>query len=121
VIGLFWCSASGFAACSSNYTFSSSFLRAKTAFSLSATSSSKYWYLSFFLALHSLALCRLRSTKYNGPYFIIIYFKKITLFTAYPIWLSCQLYRPIFCPVCVPAFLIPYGEGPPKITNSFIQ
>lgn len=32
------------------------------ALSLLETSSSRYWYLSFFLALHSLALCRLRSS-----------------------------------------------------------
>lgn len=44
-------------------TLSNSFLNANTAFSLSATSSSRYWYLSFFLALHSLALCLLRSEK----------------------------------------------------------
>lgn len=42
-------------------TFSSSFLKANMAFSRSATSSSRYWYRSFFRALHSLALCLLRS------------------------------------------------------------
>lgn len=42
-------------------TNSSSSLNLKIAFSLLVTRSSKYWYRNFFLALHSLALCLLRS------------------------------------------------------------
>lgn len=41
---------------------SSSSLRAHMALSRLDTNSSKYWYLSFFLARHSLALCRLLSS-----------------------------------------------------------
>ena len=48
-----------------NYTVSSSFRRASTAFSLSATNSSRYWYRSFLRARHSRALCRLRSVKHK--------------------------------------------------------
>lgn len=44
------------------FTISSSSRRAQMALSLLDTSSSRYWYLSFFLALHSLALWRLRSS-----------------------------------------------------------
>ncbi len=44
------------------FTISSSSRRAQMALSLLETSSSRYWYLSFFLALHSLALWRLRSS-----------------------------------------------------------
>lgn len=43
-------------------TISSSSLRAHMALSRLDTNSSKYWYLSFFLARHSLALCRLLSS-----------------------------------------------------------
>lgn len=41
---------------------SSSSRSAQIALSRLDTNSSKYWYLSFFLARHSLALCRLRSS-----------------------------------------------------------
>jgi hypothetical protein len=44
-------------------TFSNSLRKARTAFSLSVTSSSRYWYRNFFLARHSRALCLLRSVK----------------------------------------------------------
>lgn len=44
------------------FTISSSSRRAQMALSLLDTNSSRYWYLSFFRARHSLALCRLRSS-----------------------------------------------------------
>lgn len=44
------------------FTISSSSRRAQMALSLLETSSSRYWYLSFFLARHSRALWRLRSS-----------------------------------------------------------
>jgi len=44
--------------------FSNSCFSTKFALSLSRMVSSRYWYLNFFLCLHSLALCLLRSSLY---------------------------------------------------------
>lgn len=71
------------------HTISSSVRSAKTAFSRSVTSSSKYWYLSFLRARHSLALCRLRSVKHETATNLKLSLKKSEVTQSMPPCDSC--------------------------------